>query len=98
MPNQEQSADEVFEAALDLPPDQRSAYLIRACRGSPKLRTLVEDLLSDYQRMGNFLDEPVVGRLSSHTVRILHAEPARFLHSVDVLRSERDTPHKLSSS
>jgi hypothetical protein len=61
MANQEQSADEVFEAALDLPPDQRSAYLVRVCRESPELRSLVEGLLFDYQRMGSFLGEPAVG-------------------------------------
>ena len=60
MANHEQSAGEVFEAALDLPPDQRSAYLTRVCRESPELRSLVEELLSDYQRMGSFLDE--IGR------------------------------------
>jgi eukaryotic-like serine/threonine-protein kinase len=65
MANQEQSADEVFEAALDLPPDQRSAYLKQACRESPELRSLVEGLLFDYQRMGSFLDEPLVGPISA---------------------------------
>jgi eukaryotic-like serine/threonine-protein kinase len=60
MANHEQSAGEVFEAALDLPPDQRSAYLMRVYRESPELRSLVEELLFDYQRMGSFLDEPVV--------------------------------------
>ena len=57
MANQEQSAEEIFGAALDLPPEERSAYLVRACRGSPELRNLVEELLFDYQRMGSFLEE-----------------------------------------
>jgi eukaryotic-like serine/threonine-protein kinase len=60
MAKQEQSAEEVFEAALDLPPDQRSAYLMRVCSESPELRSQVKELLADYQRMGSFLDEPVV--------------------------------------
>jgi serine/threonine protein kinase/dienelactone hydrolase len=60
MANQEQSAEEIFGAALDLPPEERSAYLVRACRGSPELRNLVEKLLFEYQRMGSFLEEPLL--------------------------------------
>ena len=73
MANHEQSAGEVFEAALDLPPDQRSAYLTRVCRESPELRSLVEELLSDYQRMGSFLDEPVVEPVNTTAGHILAA-------------------------
>ena len=72
MANQEQSAEDIFGAALDLPPEQRSTYLVRACRGSPELRNLVEELLLDYQRMGSFLDDPLLpgngGRPPSHTL------------------------------
>ena len=60
MANKEQSAEEIFGAVLDLPPEQRSAYLRRACRESPELRNVVEELLFDYQRMGNFLDDPLL--------------------------------------
>ncbi len=66
MANQGQSAEEIFGAALDLPPRQRSAYLVRACRGSPELRDLVEELLVDYHRMGSFLDDPLVAVDSTH--------------------------------
>lgn len=65
MAEQEQSAEQIFGAALDLPPEQRSAYLVRACRESPELRTLLEELLADYKRMGAFLDDPAVSRASS---------------------------------
>src|ERR1017187_5617009 len=60
MANQEQSAEEIFGTALDLPPEQRSAYLVRACRGSSELRNLVEELLIDYQRVGSFLEDPLL--------------------------------------
>ena len=60
MANKEQSAEEIFGAALDLPPEQRSAYLVRACRGSSELRNLVEELLIDYQRVGSFLEDPLL--------------------------------------
>jgi serine/threonine protein kinase len=61
MPNQQQSAEEIFEAALDLPDEQRPAYVVQACRGSSELREDVERLLRDYQRMGGFLDNSPVG-------------------------------------
>jgi serine/threonine protein kinase/dienelactone hydrolase len=60
MAKEEQSAEQIFGAALDLPPEKRSAYLIRACRESPELRTLVEGLLLDYKRMGGFLGDSVM--------------------------------------
>src|ERR1700735_4384019 len=58
MANQEQSAEEIFGVALDLPPEDRSAYLAKACRGSSELRSMVEQLLSQDGRLGSFLAEP----------------------------------------
>ncbi|HTV08317.1 MAG TPA: protein kinase [Candidatus Aquilonibacter sp.] len=60
MAEQEQSAEQIFGAALELPPEQRSAYLLRACREAPELRTLIEQLIVDYSRMGSFLDSVAV--------------------------------------
>ena len=45
MSDQEQSAERLLGATLDLPPERRSAYLDHACRGAPELRRLVEELL-----------------------------------------------------
>ncbi len=45
MSDQEQSAERLLGATLDLPPERRSAYLDQACRGAPELRRLVEGLL-----------------------------------------------------
>ena len=60
MANQEQSAEEIFGTALDLPPEQRSDYLVRACGGSTELRADVERLLVDYERMGGFMRDPIL--------------------------------------
>ena len=40
-----QSAESLLGAALDLPPEQRSAFLDEACHGSPELRYEVNELL-----------------------------------------------------
>jgi eukaryotic-like serine/threonine-protein kinase len=60
MANREQSAEELFGAALDLPPEKRAAFLDEACRGAPEIRHLVEELLSLNNRAGSFLAEPLV--------------------------------------
>ena len=59
MADLEQTAEQLFAEALDLPPEQRSAFLDQACRGAPELRRLVEGLLHENQRMGSFLADPL---------------------------------------
>jgi serine/threonine protein kinase len=59
MANREQSAQELFGAALDLPPERRAAFLDRACHEEPELRHLVEELLTLNDRAGSFLNEPL---------------------------------------
>src|SRR5580698_6516930 len=62
MANQQQTAEEIFASALDLPAEERSAYLARTCSGLPELRNLVEELLSEHRRMGSFLEEPLLAK------------------------------------
>ena len=45
MNNQEQSAERLLVATLDLPPERRSAFVDQACREAPELRRRVEELL-----------------------------------------------------
>jgi serine/threonine protein kinase len=60
MANREQSAEELFGAALELPPQDRGAFLDQACRGTPELRRFVEELLSENERAGSFLIRPLL--------------------------------------
>ena len=39
-------ADRLFEAVLDLRPEERPSYLAEACRGDAELRGLVERLIA----------------------------------------------------
>jgi serine/threonine protein kinase len=73
MANEQQSAEEIFETALDLPDERRPAYVVQACGGSSQLREDVERLLRDYQRMGDFLDDSPVGA-KREDVRQLNAQ------------------------
>ncbi|HUQ80950.1 MAG TPA: serine/threonine-protein kinase [Gemmatimonadaceae bacterium] len=52
--------DEIFEAALDLGPDERAAHVARACGDDVALRTEVLALLDAYDRSAGFLDAPAV--------------------------------------
>src|SRR5262245_17793872 len=47
----------IFNGALQLPPEQRAAYLAMACGSEPSLRQRVEQLLMAHQEAGAFLEE-----------------------------------------
>ena len=59
MASLEQSAEQLFGVVLDLPPEQRTAYLDLACAKVPELRRMVDDLLADNERLGSFLGQPL---------------------------------------
>jgi eukaryotic-like serine/threonine-protein kinase len=48
---------EVFTEALQLPADERTAYLERVCGGDAKLRQKVEALLHTHDHVGDFLEQ-----------------------------------------
>src|ERR1700745_1652934 len=60
MLDREQSAERLFVAALELPPEQRSAFLDKACPNTPERRRTVEALLADNDRAGSFLESPLL--------------------------------------
>jgi hypothetical protein len=65
MDKQEQAAEQLFGEALDLPRDQRRAYLDRVCAAKPALRRMVEDLLDENDRLSGFLSEPAFAQAPS---------------------------------
>ena len=50
----------VFEAALQLPVEQRAAYLEKACGADGDLRRRLDDLLGAAERVGDFMQQPAV--------------------------------------
>ncbi len=60
MANQQQTIEQMFGAALELPREQRGAYLEDACRGAPEIRRSVEELLAEDERAGSFLQAPLL--------------------------------------
>jgi WD40 repeat protein/serine/threonine protein kinase len=51
---------ELFEAALELPPADRPAFLDGHCAGDAALRQRLEALLAKHDQAGSFLEEPLV--------------------------------------
>jgi eukaryotic-like serine/threonine-protein kinase len=67
MNDREQSVEELFGAALDLPVERRVAFLDEACRGVPEVRRRVEEMLEENARLGSFLNEPALGARAAKT-------------------------------
>jgi serine/threonine protein kinase/predicted Zn-dependent protease len=59
------SERDLFEAALDLPPENRGAYLDGVCAGDVGLRHRLEGLLSKHGRAGSFLEPPALSALAT---------------------------------
>jgi serine/threonine protein kinase len=51
----------IFDAAIELPPAQRAAYLQEACAGDNALRQRVEALLCAHETAESFMESPVLG-------------------------------------
>jgi serine/threonine protein kinase/tetratricopeptide (TPR) repeat protein len=60
-PERWRQVEEIFQAALDLTPEDRSRYVLEVCANDTSLRRDVESLLSQYDSAGELLDEPVYG-------------------------------------
>src|SRR5438270_2702528 len=57
-PDRWHKVKEIFHAALDRSPADRSAFVSDACHGDEELRKEVEALISSDGRSGTFLDSP----------------------------------------
>jgi serine/threonine protein kinase/tetratricopeptide (TPR) repeat protein len=53
-----QQIEELFHAAMDLRPDERSAYLAEACSGNPELQEEVASLIAAADDGNGFIDQP----------------------------------------
>ncbi len=65
---------EVFTEAVQLPSEERTAYLDRACARDDELRRKVEALLKSNDRAGNFLEQPPTGSITEGRAKIAAGE------------------------
>jgi serine/threonine protein kinase len=57
-PEQWKQVKEAFQAALELPAEQRTIYLDGLCAAEPELRQEVDSLLQHYHQAGTLLESP----------------------------------------
>jgi serine/threonine protein kinase/Tol biopolymer transport system component len=57
MENQQAIAEQLFGEALDLPREERAAFLDQACGDTPAVRQVVEALLAENDRLSGYLSE-----------------------------------------
>ena len=72
-----QQISKLLQAALQLEPQQRPAFLESACQGDPELRREVESLISSDERAGSFIAKPaleIAARLMDQTQTQLATE------------------------
>ena len=55
-----QKVKELFHAALEHEPVERTAFLIQACAGDEAVRREVESLIAAHEKPGSFVDAPAV--------------------------------------
>jgi serine/threonine protein kinase/tetratricopeptide (TPR) repeat protein len=75
------SERDMFEAALELPPENRLAYLDGVCGSDAALRRRLEALLGKHDQAGSFLEKPALPALA------LAKEPALSEHLGTVIGS-----------
>ena len=71
-PERWKQIEDIFNSAIELSPDERAAFLARACGSDAALRSEVERLLGHDAAVGDFIASPVpvshLTRLMDHTV------------------------------
>src|SRR5918996_3447823 len=70
-PERWRQVEEIFQAALDLSPDDRNRYVSEVCAQDTELMRDVESLLSQYDSAGELLDEPVYGNTELNALESL---------------------------
>ncbi len=59
-----QQINRLFEAALDIAPDERGAFIEEASADDESLRREVESLLASHDKAQNFMEKPAVGEVA----------------------------------
>jgi serine/threonine protein kinase/tetratricopeptide (TPR) repeat protein len=76
---------EMFEAALELPPKDRGAYLDGACGEDTALRERLEALLHKHDRAGSFLEKPELDVRSTTEEQPMSERPGTVIGSYKLL-------------
>jgi len=72
-PEHWRQVEEIFQAALDLVPAERSTYVSQACADDSGLRRDVEAMLSQHESAGNLLEKPPYGETELSALAAMEA-------------------------
>lgn len=72
-PERWQQVEAIFQAALDLAPEERGRYLSEVCAHDASLKSDVETLLSQHESAGDLLEEPLYGTTELNALGSLEA-------------------------
>src|SRR6266566_230789 len=64
-PQRWQQVECVLQAALDLPPHERSSFLDEACAGDKQMKEEAASLIDAYNQAGDFIEEPAIAQDAS---------------------------------
>ncbi|HLL73116.1 MAG TPA: tetratricopeptide repeat protein [Pyrinomonadaceae bacterium] len=79
-PERWKQVEEVFQAALDLPRDERPRFIAETCAADAALRGQVEALVAQYEEAGDFIEEPafVLNNFNPGSVPFRTTAPSSF--------------------
>src|SRR5262245_47390269 len=78
-PEQYERVGELFHAAMELAPEARPDFLLRACAGDDELRREVESLLQAREHSGGFISGRVSGVVAEMAARQKKPSPTPSL-------------------
>jgi serine/threonine protein kinase len=55
-----EQVEEIFQTAIDLPPEQRAGYLGKVCANSREMRAEVDALILAYEESADFIERPAI--------------------------------------
>jgi serine/threonine-protein kinase len=76
---------EIFEAALEMPPEERRAYLDGACGENTALRQRLRALLGKHDHAGSFLEKPAVDVRATVDEQPISERPGTIIGSYKLL-------------
>src|SRR5215471_12689235 len=85
-PERWQKVKQIFQAAIEREPAQRSAYLSAVCAGEDSLRQEVESLIAAHEKTGKFIDSPAYEAAAEVLVdEEAELKPGRTMASYEII-------------
>jgi serine/threonine protein kinase/tetratricopeptide (TPR) repeat protein len=82
-PERWKQIEEVFQAAVDLPAEERQPFIALACGGDDALREQVAALVAQHEAAGDFIEEPALAAASLHVETDPYATVPLSLADID---------------